>query len=171
MENPTKEQVIDLVSDRTFDIIIIIGHSCTNNDSTDGKININDRDNISIQDFTQPFKNSVHRGLKLVILAGCSSIGAAKALASENIGVPNVIAFRIPVHYRALRLFFDRLLKRWIGDSQSLEVALTNTRGELSAIEGDCPGSSILPILFTSPYDPPLKFPIAAPVPVKLFYI
>ncbi len=85
--------------------------------------------------------------------------------------MPNVIAFRIPVHYRALRLFFDRLLKRWIGDSQSLEVALTNTRGELSAIEGDCPGSSILPILFTSPYDPPLKFPIAAPVPVKLFYI
>ncbi|MCY7338292.1 MAG: ABC transporter substrate-binding protein, partial [Chamaesiphon sp.] len=55
----------------------------------------------------------------------------------------------------------------WIADSQSLEVALTNTRGELSAIEGDCPGSSILPILFTSPYDPPLKFPIAAPVPIE----
>ncbi|MCY7337754.1 MAG: CHAT domain-containing protein, partial [Chamaesiphon sp.] len=159
LENPTKEQAIDLISDRSFDIIIIIGHSCINNDSTDGRININDRDSISIQDFTQPFRNSVHRGLKLVILAGCSSIGAAKALASENIGVPNVIAFRIPVHYRALRLFFDRLLKRWIADSQSLEVALTNTRGELSAIEGDCPGSSILPILFTSPYDPPLKFP------------
>ncbi len=165
LDKPTKEQLIDLVSDRYFDIIIIIGHSCTNNDSSDGRIKINDLDSISIQDFTQPFKNSVHHGLKLVILAGCSSIGAAKALTSENIGVPNVIAFRLPVHYRTLRLFFDRLLKRWIGDSQSLEAALTNTRGELSAIEKECPGSSILPILFTSPYDPPLQFPIAAPVP------
>ena len=168
LDKPTKEQLIDLVSDRSFDIIIIVGHSCKNTDSSDGRIKINDTDSISIQDFTQPFKNSVHHGLKLVILAGCSSIGAAKALTSENIGVPNVIAFRLPVHYRTLRLFFDRLLKRWIGDSQSLEAALTNTRGELSAIEKECPGSSILPILFTSPYDPPLQFPIATPVPVPI---
>ena len=160
LKNPTKEDVMKPVGDRAFDIIIIIGHSYTNNDSTDGRININDLDSISIQDFTQPFKNSVNRGLKLVILAGCSSIGAAKALSSENIGVPNVIAFRLPVHYRTLRLFFDRLFKHWIADSQSLEVSLTNTRGELSAIQGNCPGSSISPILFTSPYDPPLKFPI-----------
>ena len=160
LKQPTKEELINLVSDRAFDIIIIIGHSCTNNDSTDGRIKINDLDSISIQDFKQPFRSSVHRGLKLVILAGCSSIGAAKALASENIGVPNVIAFRLPVHYRTLRLFFKRLLKGWIGDSQSLEAALINTRGELSAIEPECPGSSILPILFTSPYDSPLKFPI-----------
>lgn len=168
LEKPTKEQLINLVSDRSFDIIIIIGHSCTNNDSTDGRIKINDLDSISIQDFTQPFRSSVHRGLKLVILAGCSSIGAAKALTSENIGVPNVIAFRLPVHYRTLKLFFERLLISWVGDSQSLEVALMNTRGVLSALEGNCPGSSISPILFTSPYDPPLKFPIAAPVPVTI---
>ncbi len=91
-----------------------------------------------------------------------------KALTSENIGVPNVIAFRLPVHYRTLKLFFERLLISWVGDSQSLEVALMNTRGVLSALEGNCPGSSISPILFTSPYDPPLKFPIAAPVPVTI---
>ena len=167
LEQPTKEKLIDLVSDRSFDIIIIIGHSCTNNDSTDGRIKINDLDSISIQDFTQPFRSSVHRGLKLVILAGCSSIGAAKALASENIGVPNVIAFRLPVHYRTLKLFFDRLFKHWIADSQSLEVALTNTRGELSTLEPECPGSSILPILFTSPYDSPLKFPTKKPSIIK----
>jgi branched-chain amino acid transport system substrate-binding protein len=37
----------------------------------------------------------------------------------------------------------------------------------LSGIEPDCPGSSILPILFTSPYDPPLKFPLAPPTKVS----
>jgi ABC-type branched-subunit amino acid transport system substrate-binding protein len=110
---------------------------------------------------TKPFKDSVNNGLKLVILAGCSSIGVARALASNNIGVPNVIAFRIPVHYRVLQLFFDRLLTKWVTNGESLEVALTNTRAELTLHDRDCPGASILPILLTSPYDPPLFYPAA----------
>ena len=160
LQNPSREEVLKVISDRSFDMIIMVGHSRANKSGTDGKININDRDSISIQEFTKPFQNSVNNGLKLVILAGCSSIGVARALASNNIGVPNVIAFRVPVHYRVLRLFFDRLLNYWIDRSQSLEMALTNTRAELSIYDRDCPGASILPILFTSPYDPPLKFPI-----------
>jgi ABC-type branched-subunit amino acid transport system substrate-binding protein len=159
LDRPSREETLEMISDRVFDLIMIIGHSRANHDGIDGRININDRDSISINEFTQPFRNSVKHGLKLVILAGCSSIGAARALASNNIGVPNIIAFRVPVHYRVLRLFFDRLLKRWIDRSQSLEVALTNTRGELTALDLDCPGASILPILFTSTWDRPLKFP------------
>jgi branched-chain amino acid transport system substrate-binding protein len=156
---PSTEEVLKKISDEKFDIIIMVGHSHINSEGTDGRISINDKDRISIEEFTHAFKSSVDRGLKLVILAGCSSIGAARALASNQIGVPNVIAFRVPVHYKVLRLFFDRLLSHWIDRSESLEVALTNTRGYLSVYERECPGASILPILFASPYDPPLKFP------------
>jgi ABC-type branched-subunit amino acid transport system substrate-binding protein len=156
---PSPEVILKKISDEKFDIIIMVGHSHINSEGTDGRISINDRDSISIDEFTHAFKSSVNRGLKLVILAGCSSIGAARALASTKIGVPNVIAFRVPVHYKVLRLFFDRLLSHWIDRSESLEVALTNTRGYLSVYDRECPGASILPILFTSPYDPPLKFP------------
>jgi ABC-type branched-subunit amino acid transport system substrate-binding protein len=159
LQHPSKEEVLKTISDRVFDVIVMVGHSRANDNGIDGKIDINENDSISIQEFTQPFKNSVNNGLKLVILAGCSSIGAARALASERIGVPNLIAFRVPVHYRVLRLFFDRFLKRWITESQSLEIALTKTRGELNIFDGDCPCVSILPILFTSPYDRPLMFP------------
>jgi ABC-type branched-subunit amino acid transport system substrate-binding protein len=164
LSHPSREQLLRTISDRVFDIIIIIGHSHANQSGSDGKININDDlnenlDGISIQQFTQPFKNSVNKGLKLVILAGCSSIGVARALVSERIGVPNVIAFRIPVHYRVLRLFFDRLLNYWIARAYSLEVALTQTRGELKLYDRDAPGASILPILLTSPWDIPLHFP------------
>lgn len=159
LQHPSKEEVLKTIGDRVFDVIIMVGHSRANDSGIDGKIDINERDSISIQEFTQPLKNSVNNGLKLVILAGCSSIGVARALASTQIGVPNVIAFRVPVHYRVLKLFFDRLFNYWITESQSLEVALTKTRGELSILDGDCPGSSILPILFTSPYDRPLMFP------------
>jgi ABC-type branched-subunit amino acid transport system substrate-binding protein len=164
LSHPSREQLLRTISDRVFDIIIIIGHSHADRCGSDGKININDElnenlDGISIQQFTQPFKNSVNKGLKLVILAGCSSIGVARALVSQQIGVPNVIAFRIPVHYRVLRLFFDRLLNYWIVRAESLEVALTQTRGELKLYDRDAPGASILPILLTSPWDIPLHFP------------
>ena len=162
IEPESPKELLEIIADEIFDVIIIIGHSYANQSGIDGRININDRgDSISIQELTNPFKDSVNHGLKLVILAGCSSIGVARALASNNIGVPNVIAFRIPVHYRVLQLFFDRLLTKWVKNGQSLEVALTNTRSELSLHDRDCPGASILPILFTSPYDPPLLFPVA----------
>ncbi len=166
IEPQSPEELLEIIADRVFDVIIIVGHSYADRSGIDGRININDRgDSISIQELTKPFKDSVNHGLKLVILAGCSSIGVARALASNNIGVPNVIAFRIPVHYRVLQLFFDRLLTKWVTKGQSLEVALTNTRAELSLHDRDCPGASILPILLTSPYDPPLLFPVAKSQP------
>jgi ABC-type branched-subunit amino acid transport system substrate-binding protein len=162
IEPQSPAELLKIIADEVFDVIIIIGHSYANQNGIDGRIQINDQDDsISIQELTKPFQDSVNRGLKLVILAGCSSIGVARALASNTIGVPNVIAFRVPVHYRVLQLFFDRLLTKWVANGQSLEVALTNTRAELSLYDRDCPGASILPILLTSPYDPPLLFPVA----------
>jgi ABC-type branched-subunit amino acid transport system substrate-binding protein len=159
LTTPSPEVVLSTISDGEFDIIIIVGHSQMNDNGIDGQIGINALDQISIQQYTQSFKNSVKNGLKLVIIAGCSSIGAARALASSDIGVPNVIAFRVPVHYKVLRLFLQRLLKYWIFRSQCLEIALTNTRKELTDYDRYCPGTSILPILLTSPYAPPLNFP------------
>jgi branched-chain amino acid transport system substrate-binding protein len=171
LHTPSTEEVLKKISDEKFDIIIIVGHSHINSEGTDGRISINEKDSISIEEFTHTFKSSVDRGLKLVILAGCSSIGAARALASNQIGVPNVIAFRVPVHYKVLRLFFDRLLSHWIDRSESLEVALTNTRGYLSVYDRECPSASILPILFASPYDPPLKFPKNRSIWDKILHI
>ncbi len=159
LHHPSPAQVLKTISDQPFDIIIIVGHSQMNDDGIDGQIGINESESISIKQYTQSFKNSVKHGLKLVILAGCSSIGAARALAAQDVGIPNVIAFRAPVHYRILRLFFDRLFNYWIVRSQSLEIALTNTRSELNNYDRDCPATSILPILLTSPYAPPLNFP------------
>lgn len=161
IEPQSPAELLTIIADQTFDVIIMVGHSCADQSGNDGRIQINEQgDSISIQELTNPFKDSVSRGLKLVILAGCSSIGVARALASTNIGVPNIIAFRIPVHYLVLHLFFNRFLTKWITNGQSLEIALTNTRSELSLYDQDCPGASIVPILLTSAYDPPLLFPV-----------
>ena len=174
LANPAPEDLLKTIADGIYDVIIIVGHSHANDNGFDGRININDgldRNSVSIGELTQPFKSSVNNGLKLVILAGCSSIGVARALASKQIGVRNVIAFRIPVHYRVLRLFFDRFLTKWTKQSQSLEIALTETRAELSFCDLDCPGVSILPILLALPYEPPLKYPSVDPSHHKRSYL
>jgi ABC-type branched-subunit amino acid transport system substrate-binding protein len=168
LANPFPDDLLKTIADSIYDVIIIIGHSHTNDNGFDGRIKINDgidRNSVSIGELTQPFRSSVNNGLKLVILAGCSSIGVARALASKQIGVPNIIAFRVPVHYLVLRSFFDRFLTKWTKQFQSLEIALTETRAELSVHDRDCPGaSSILPILLTLPYEIPLEYPKEIPV-------
>ena len=144
-----------------FDIIIILGHNEANDNGIDGRIRISNLDTISIDDFSSQFRRSVSNGLKLVILAGCSGIGAARTLGANPINVPNVIAFRAPIHYEILRLFFERLCKYWIDDSQSLEVAVTKTREDLSIADKKThPAASILPILYISAFSIPFKYSI-----------
>jgi hypothetical protein len=76
IEPQSPAELLKIIADEIFDVIIIVGHSYANQSGIDGRININDRgDSISIQELTNPFKDSVNNGLKLVILAGCSSIG------------------------------------------------------------------------------------------------
>jgi ABC-type branched-subunit amino acid transport system substrate-binding protein len=157
--HPSKDLLLNTISDGAFDVVMIIAHSSQNNNGLDGKIDINEQgDWISINDWTEPFQHSVHRGLKLVVLAGCASVGLARSLASKPIGVPNVVSFRMPVHYRTLRSFLDRLLTKWIKESRSLEIAVSQTRAELTVYNQDFPGAS--PILLSGAYALPLMFPV-----------
>jgi branched-chain amino acid transport system substrate-binding protein len=154
----SRNGLLDIISDQ-FDIIIILGHNDANDNGIDGRIRISSKDTISIDDFSPQFRRSVANGLKLVILAGCSGIGAARTLGANPINVPNVIAFRAPIHYEILRLFFEKLCKHWIDDSQSLEVAVTKTREDLSTADKKThPAASILPILYTSAFAIPFQY-------------
>jgi hypothetical protein len=153
------QEISDAIQSQRWDIIICIAHSRVNTDGSDGTIDLNDRDRISIQDFTKPFRTAVDRGLKLVIMAGCSSIGLGRKLASADVKVPNVISFRQPVHHEAVRLLLTKLKFYWIDLHQSLEVAFINTTQEIRILDGKYPGSSIVPIMFSPPHDPPLIFP------------
>lgn len=160
--HPSRDLLVNTISDRSFDAVFIIAHSRQEDNGIDGRIDINDDgDSISINDWTEPFQHSVNRGLKLVVLAGCASVGLARSLASNPIGVSNVVSFRMPVHHQTLRHFIDRLLTNWITEAKSLEIAVSETRIALTVHNPKFPGG--LPILFSSAYDSPLMFPIASP--------
>jgi branched-chain amino acid transport system substrate-binding protein len=117
-------------------------------------------DRISMNQYGAIFRESVeNRRLKLVILAGCCSDGAARKLTME--GVPKVIAFRMPIAPSVVRVFFEELFRLWIKNSLNLQSAINRTRKHLKISDPDSPGASGTPILLTSnnaEQDPPLMF-------------
>jgi branched-chain amino acid transport system substrate-binding protein len=162
LEEPPIDEFLRTIRDpnQFFDIIIIIGHSDTNCNGIDGEIGINVSEKISIAQFSAPFQTSVQNKLKLVILAGCCTIGTARSLGANPINVPNVIGFRLPIHQNILRRFFESLCQYWINESRSLEVAVSKTREDLMTCnQSNYPGSAILPVLFSSPYKPAYLYP------------
>jgi ABC-type branched-subunit amino acid transport system substrate-binding protein len=167
LPNPTRNEFYEKIQSQSFDVIIIVGHMAADNDGLDGSITINNlplHNSISIHDFTGPFQSSVMKGLKLVILAGCSSDAAARALVdpTSQINVPTVIGFRRPIHYIVVRRLLLELFRLWISELQSLEMAFTNTKKFLNICDNDCPGAATTPIIFHShregKFYPPLMF-------------
>jgi branched-chain amino acid transport system substrate-binding protein len=166
LQNPTSEQFWEMIRNHYFDMIIIVGHSRPNNDGMDGTISINDntdvsKNRISIEAFRGAFIASVNNGLKLVILAGCSGNAAARRLVANDINVPNVIAFKLPITPNLLRRFFEELFRHWIVNSEDLETAINSTRPCLSNVEQINPGAATIPTILSSAQEAqkaPLKF-------------
>jgi ABC-type branched-subunit amino acid transport system substrate-binding protein len=157
LENPTREKFLETIEHKIFNVVIIVGHSIRNVNGIDGTIIINDSQNVSdrsvtIEQLTRPFQISVsrknrHRRLQLVVLAGCSSSAAARALVADNIGVPSVISFRLPVTPSVVRQFLSVLFRQWIVESKSLEIAVNEARDALGSDNGICPGAVTMPML------------------------
>jgi branched-chain amino acid transport system substrate-binding protein len=164
LKNPTQTEFYSKVQSGLFDAIIIVGHMCTNEDDLDGTITINNNPNdnsISINQFRGILGAIRKNKLRLVILAGCASIGAARRLVLNDINIPTVIAFKVPIHYKSVRVFFRKLFFHWIGKSLSLEMSIEETRAFLDETENNCPGAATIPILLHSSnavYNPPLMF-------------
>jgi branched-chain amino acid transport system substrate-binding protein len=167
MDNPTIDEFRNKISE-LFHVIIIIGHSSANRNGLDGRIKLNNRENqqnsISITEVAAPFRQSVQHkpiGLKLVILAGCSSDAAGRRLVSDEIGVPNVITFNRPIYYGVAKVFCKELLRHWIEKSMSLEMAMSEAIISLTEFNSHYPSPIITPVFLTSivaSQQPPLMF-------------
>ncbi len=169
IENPTQDEFREIFRSKSFDILIVVGHTNMNDDGRDGTITINDgidkngnnvSSSISMGQFEGVFNQNVRNPLKLVILAGCCSDGAARQL-TVQIGVSKVIAFRMPIAASVIRVFFEELFHLWIRNSLSLQLAMGETRKHLKISDPDSPGASGTPILLTSSdaaQDLPLMF-------------
>lgn len=169
LDNPTQDEFQESLRSKSFDILILVGHTKANDDGKDGSITINDgnrkdkygknvSNKISMNQFAGDFRDC--KRLKLVILAGCCSDGAARQLTTE-IGVPKVIAFRRPIASGVVKVLFGELFSSWIKNSLNLHWAIRRTRVFMQKSDPESPGASGTLILLTSSnaeQDLPLMF-------------
>ncbi|MEL6493659.1 MAG: substrate-binding domain-containing protein [Cyanobacteria bacterium J06623_7] len=143
-----KELAAALWCDRGYHIFIFTGHSGSNNDGTIGWIAINDREQLTIPEFKDAFKQAIENGLQLAIFNSCDGLGLADRLSELNLG--QVIVMSEPVPDLVAIEFLEHLFSELI-NQRSLFSAVHRARKKLEHLNSRYPGAPWLPTLCVKP--------------------
>jgi branched-chain amino acid transport system substrate-binding protein len=130
-----------------YDLIFFCGHSSENN-----QIHLNDTESISIDDrrFRSLLGNMKQKGLILVFLNSCHSLGTAGAI--EDIGIPLIIAMKSAVSDENAQKFILEFLRRVTQPHpKPVHVAVEEAR---LVLNDDSPRGGLLPVLIQNPEQP-----------------
>ncbi|MFB2892340.1 ABC transporter substrate-binding protein [Aerosakkonemataceae cyanobacterium BLCC-F50] len=141
---------------QSWNIIFFAGHSYTEPGGNDGRIWINNQDNLSPQQLGIALERAARNGLKLAIFNSCDGLGLARQL--ERLRIPNIIVMRQPIHDEVAQKFLNDFLISF-ANGASLERAVHEARDQLRLIEHRSPNASWLPVIFQNPEEPPLFYP------------
>ena len=143
----TREELSQtLREEKGYHLFIFSGHSSSHPDGTIGRIELNDRDSISIEEFKSSFGKAIKQGLQLAIFNSCDGLGLAHQLA--ELGLPRSIVMREPipdeVAVKFLKYFFEEFT-----NNKSLFDSIHFSRERLIeyGFEKSYPGVSWLPTL------------------------
>jgi CHASE2 domain-containing sensor protein len=143
LENPHSQEVKDYLWDRSWDILFFAGHSRTEGET--GRIYINERESLTIAEFSRALSNAVAGGLHLAIFNSCDGLGLAAQL--QQAQIPQVIVMREPVPDLVAQRFLKYLLAA-LSCSKSLYLAVRQARDRLKEdLEVKFPCASWLPVI------------------------
>ncbi|MGL5081463.1 MAG: CHASE2 domain-containing protein [Microcoleaceae cyanobacterium] len=143
---PNRQVVSDRLWEQPWDILFFAGHSETEQDT--GKIYLNPRDNLTIQELKYGLKQSVHQGLKLAIFNSCDGLGLAWQL--SDLQIPQMIVMRELIPDRVAQEFLKYFLTAFSG-GKSFELSVREARERLQGLEDKFPCASWLPVIFQNP--------------------
>ena len=147
---PDRQEINDQLWDRDWDILFFAGHSNTENDT--GRILINDRDSLTLEQLRYGLEKAIKRGLKLAIFNSCDGLGLARNLAGLNL--PYTIFMREPVPDRVAQEFAKHFLKNF-SEGKPFYLAVKEARQRLQGLEDRYPCASWLPVICQNPAEPP----------------
>ncbi len=169
---PTREELHNVLWDNAWDILFFAGHSASNEKCTEGYLQISDHQTIPLERLREDLRQAVQRGLKLAIFNSCDGLGIASEL--TRLRVPSMVVMREPVPDLVARKFLKYFL-RYFSEGRSLYRAVQEARKRLQAQEDDhlnpCPAASWLPIVCQNPNQPELVWslaPIVAEPPISV---
>lgn len=145
LKQPSREKFANTLREELgYHIFIFSGHSRSEEDGTIGWISLNDRDELSIDEFNNSLRYVIDNGLQLAIFNSCDGLGLASQLA--QLSLPRSIVMREPipdeVAVKFLEYFFEEFTK-----NKSLFSSVHAARERLEYFESDYPGAMWLPTI------------------------
>ncbi|TAH20179.1 MAG: PDZ domain-containing protein [Oscillatoriales cyanobacterium] len=144
--------------EKKWDILFFAGHGKTESDGSIGKIQINSKDTLTIDEIKNHLKRAINNGLKLAIFNACDGLGIAYQLAEgEDLYLPQIIVMREILPIAIAPKFLQYFLESYT-HGLSLSTAIRDSRKELQIQEKDFPCASWLPVLCQNPAEIPLRW-------------
>ena len=152
---PTRQIFTDRLWAQPWDILFYAGHSASEPNLAAGHLKIDSQSRLKIADLDLALKNSVERGLKLVILNSCDGLGLAAELI--QLQLPQAIVMRLPVADLVAQQFLQHFLIAFAG-GLPLYQAVRAAREQLQGLEDRFPCATWLPVICQNPAHVPLTW-------------
>lgn len=153
---PQRTEITDRLWGQEWTILFFSGHSSSQRES--GRIFINQKDNLSIEDLKHGLRNATQRGLQLAIFNSCDGLKLAESLAELHI--PQTIVMREPIPDKVAQAFLKYFLQAFVnGETLYLSVRKARERLYDDGWEKKIPGCTWLPVIWQNPAVTPMSPP------------
>jgi len=153
LEKPRSQQLHDYLWEHPWDILFFAGHSSS---ETQGEIQINDTESLTIEQLKYALTKAVENGLKLAIFNSCDGLNLAEDLVSLNL--PQTIVMREPVPDKVAQEFLKYFLVSF-ANGTSFYQSVRTARERLQGIENQFPCATWLPVICQNLAYLPIKWP------------
>jgi len=150
---PDRQELTDQLWQAGWDIIFFAGHSQSEENSTHGRLYINQNEqnnSLRMGEVKEAIRKAVDNGLKLAIFNSCDGLGLVRDLAAEQIPLPPMIVMREPVADRVAQAFLKYFLKNFAA-GEPFHLSVRQAREQLRGLEHELPGASWLPVICQHP--------------------
>lgn len=142
---PNHQQLSNELWRQHWDILFFAGHSSSQDNAGTGRININPKDSLTIEQLTFALKTAISKGLRIAIFNSCDGLGLARSLA--DLRIPQVVVMREPVPDRVAQTFLKCFLTQF-SNGESFYKSIREAREKLQSLEQDCPCATWLPVVY-----------------------
>lgn len=149
---PTREELNKYLWEQSWDILFFAGHGHT---EETGRIWINPKDSLSLEELCFALRKAIDRGLQLAIFNSCDGLGLVPAL--TDLRLPNLIVMRHLLPDLVAQTFLENFLAAFSRD-RPLHLAVREAREKLQGLENQFPCASWLPVLYVNPATVPLTW-------------
>jgi CHASE2 domain-containing sensor protein len=149
---PSRQKLNDYLWQQ-WDILFFAGHSESDDDT--GRIYINQRDSLTIDELKYGLKKAIFQGLQIAIFNSCDGLGLARQL--NSLHIPQMIVMREPVPDEVAQEFLKHFITAF-ASGKSFYLASREAREKLQGVEDRFPNATWLPVIFQNPRVVPLSW-------------